>query len=69
LGIGYGTIFDYLKREDQAGLNWPISDTLARLLFSNQAATEQRCFAQPDFIQVHNELKMPGVTKLLLWQV
>ena len=38
LNIGYGTVVDYLNRAEQAGLAWPIPETLherdlGRLLF------------------------------------
>ena len=73
LNIGYGTVVDYLNRAEQAGLGWPIPETLherdlGRLLFPTQAATGQRRFAEPDFPAVCQELKRKGVTKLLLWQ-
>jgi len=73
LNIGYGTVVDYLKRADQAGLSWPIPEELlerdlGRMLFPSQAATGQRRFMEPDFPQVHQELKRKTVTKLLLWQ-
>ena len=73
LNIGYGTVVDYLNRAEQAGLAWPIPETLherdlGRLLFPTQAATGQRRFAEPDFLAVRQELKRKGITKLLLWQ-
>lgn len=73
LGIGYGTVVDYLKRARQAKLCWPLPQELqerdlGRLLFPTQPATGQRRFAEPDFPYVHGELKRKGVTKQLLWQ-
>jgi len=73
LNIGYGTVVDYLKRAEQAGLSWPIPEglmerDLGRLLFPTQAVTGQRRFTEPDFATVCVELKGKGVTKLLLWQ-
>ncbi|WP_197473233.1 IS21 family transposase, partial [Oleiphilus sp. HI0123] len=73
LNIGYGTVVDYLKRADQAGLSWPVPEEmaerdLARMLFPSQAATGQRRFVEPDFPQVHQDLKQKTVTKQLLWQ-
>jgi transposase len=73
LNIGYGTVVDYLNRAEQAGLAWPIPETLherdlGRLLFPTQAATGQRRFAEPDFPAIRQELTRKGVTKLLLWQ-
>lgn len=73
LGIGYGTVVDYLKRARQAKLCWPLPQELqerdlGRLLFPTQPATGQRRFAEPDFPYVHGELKRKGVTKQLFWQ-
>jgi transposase len=73
LNIGYGTVVDYLKRAEQAGVTWPLSvdlneRDLGRLLFPTQAVTGQRRFSEPDFPSVYQELKRKGVTKQLLWQ-
>lgn len=73
LGLGLGTVSTYLKRARQAGINWPLpaemdERTLGRLLFPSQPATGQRRFVEPDFQNVHQELKRKGVTKQLLWQ-
>ena len=73
LNIGYGTVADYLKRAEAAGLGWPLPPDLqerdlGRLLFPTQARTGQRRFAEPDFTQVSQELKGKGVAKQLLWQ-
>ncbi len=73
LNIGYGTVADYLKRAEVAGLGWPLpadlqERDLGRLLFPTQPRTGQRRFTEPDFTQVSQELKGKGVTKQLLWQ-
>ena len=73
LHIGYGTVADYLKRADQAGVSWPIpaelgERELGRLLFPTQPVTGHRRFSDPDFPTIHQELKRKGVTKQLLWQ-
>jgi len=73
LNIGYGTVADYLKRADKAGLTWPIPADMAerdlgRLLFPTQSVTGQRRFIEPDFPAIYQELKLKTVTKQLLWQ-
>lgn len=73
LNVGYGSVVNYLKRAEQAGLGWPLPQgmderTLGRMLFPTQPATGQRRFAEPDYPVVHQELKRKGVTKQLLWQ-
>jgi len=72
LNIGYGTVVEYLKRAKQAQISWPVpadmgERELARLLFPTQP-TGQRRFSEPDFPEVHRELKQKGMTKQLLWQ-
>jgi transposase len=73
LGIGYGTVVDYLQRANQAGLSWPLpvelqERDLGRLLFPTQSVRGQRRFSEPDFPSAHQELKSKGITKQLLWQ-
>lgn len=73
LNLGLGTVSNYLKRAQAAGLTWPLpsgmdEQKLGRLLFPSQPLTGQRRFVEPDYPQVHQELKRKGVTKHLLWQ-
>jgi transposase len=73
LGVGYGTVVDYLNRAAHAGVSWPLPAAmderdLGRLLFPSQPVTGQRRFSDPDFPLTHQELKHKGVTKQLLWQ-
>jgi len=73
LSIGLGTVSTYLQRAREAGISWPLpadmnERDLGRLLFPSQPATGQRRFIEPDYPDVHQELKRKGVTKLLLWQ-
>ncbi len=69
--VGLGTVTTYLQRAAAAGLQWPLPDDL------DDAALEARLFARrfaqandrhvPDWCQLHEELKKPGVTRQLLW--
>ena len=70
--VGLGTVTTYLQRATAAGLTWPLPDDL------DDAALEARVFARPavppardrvvpDWSQLHQELKKPGVTLSLLW--
>lgn len=73
LNLGLGTVSTYLKRARQAEISWPLPEgmderTLGRLLFPSQPTTGQRRFSEPDFPNIHQELKRKGVTKQLLWQ-
>jgi transposase len=71
-GMGLGTVTTYLQRAAAAGLAWPLPEDL------DDAALEARLFARPaispahdrvmpEWTQLHQELKKPGVTLALLW--
>ena len=71
--IGPTGVHDYVQRAVQAGLSWPLPDTLQdaqleALLFPSgrQAATGQQ--SPPDWPEVHKQLKRRGVTLQLLRQ-
>jgi transposase len=73
LGIGQGTVQDYLDRAQRAGIGWPLAPEL------DEAALEQRLFPvanpvptgekppMPPMEEIHRELRKKGVTLLLLW--
>jgi transposase len=71
--VGLGTVVTYLQRATAAGLTWPLPDDLddaaldARL-FARPAMASTRDRPLPDWPQLHQELKKPGVTLMLLWQ-
>jgi transposase len=71
--IGLGTVTSCLQRAAAAGLTWPLPADL------DDAALEARLFARPvydttrhravpEWGQVHQDLKQPGVTLQLLWE-
>jgi len=70
--VGLGTVSTALRRAAAAGLAWPLPEEL------DDTALEARLFAQPgypdlgypvpDWSQLHQERKRPGVTLQLLWQ-
>src|SRR5260370_28137911 len=70
--MGLGTVTTYLQRAAAVGLRWPLPEDL------DEAALEARLFARPavpsardrvvpEWSQLHQELKKPGVTLSLLW--
>jgi transposase len=70
LQIGRATVSDYLNRHAASGLGWPlppISDTALeqRLFPPNEPSSVRRPL--PDWSQVQQELRRPGVTLQLLW--
>ena len=71
-GVGLGTVSTYLQRATAAGVTWPLRDDLddgaleARLFPRATAVATDRVV--PHWIELHQELKRPGVTLMLLWQ-
>jgi transposase len=74
IGMSYGSVVNYLQRAKAAGVSWPLpadmdERTLGRLLFPSQDNNGPRRFVEPDFDDIHDQLKdTKGVTKQLLWQ-
>lgn len=71
--LGLGTVTTYLQRATAAGLRWPLPDdlddaALEARMFARPVATPGRDRALPDWAHLHQELKRPGVTLMLLWQ-
>lgn len=69
--VGVGTVSLYVRRAAEAGLSWPLPEalddaSLEARLFAQPVRSRQR--AKPDLAWVHQELRRPGVTLLLLWQ-
>ncbi len=71
LKIGAATVSDILARFRTAKFDWPLPEELT------ETALEQRLYpkkqttsikAQPNFIEIRQELKRKGISKLLLWQ-
>ncbi len=71
-GVGLGTVSEYCRRAERAGLTWPLSDDL------DDAQLEARLFQRvhdlvgvprplPDMAWIHQELTRPGVTLQRLW--
>jgi len=73
LGISRPAVAEYLRRADQAGLSWPLPETLddkavEQLLFPARPALLERQATPPDWAYIHRELKRKSVTLFLLWQ-
>ena len=71
-GIGKTAVGEYVRRAAVAGLSWPIPDgiddaELERRLFPPREASSA-AQPEPDWSQIHSELKRRGVTLALLWQ-
>jgi transposase len=71
--VGLGTVTTYLQRATAAGLTWPLPDdlddaALEARLFRRAAVPAARDRPVPVWTTLHQELKKPGVTLMLLWQ-
>jgi transposase len=74
VGIGLGTVCDYLQRAVVAGLSWEAvavlgDEELEQRLFPSASLCPPTARRRvPDWAEVHRELKRKGVTLSLLWQ-
>jgi transposase len=71
--LGLGTVSTYLSKATAAGLTWPLPEdlddaALEARLFTRPVAAPGRDRTLPDWPALHQELKRPGVTLMLLWQ-
>ncbi len=74
--LSHSTVGAYLRRATEAGLSWPLPESLTeaaleRLLFPPERERPSRAAGErplPDWAQVHRELQQRGVTLMLLWQ-
>lgn len=71
--ISHSTVLEVLRRLEEAGLSWPLSEelddaALEKMLFPERNKHDTGSRAQPDWAEVHRELKRKGVTLQLLWQ-
>ena len=73
LGISRPAIADDLGRAEQAGLTWPVPETLdetavEQLLFPARPTPSESDSVVPDWVTIHRELTRKNVTVFLLWQ-
>ncbi len=73
LSMSRPAIAEYLRRAEQAGLSWPLPESLdesslEQLLFPIRPSGVESDLSLPDWSQVHRELKRKNVTLFLLWQ-
>ena len=71
--ISRSTVSDYLGRFAVSGLPWPLpadinETTLESHLFQVEAKTARSKPFTPDWSEIHQELRRPGVTLMTLWQ-
>jgi transposase len=75
LGVAPSTVRETLKRFAAAGLIWPLPDEMTDEVLEAQlfpvGATKQsrrRRHAEPDWADIHRELKRKHVTLMILWE-
>ena len=71
IGVARSTVGDYLRRAEEAGIGWPVSEAeeeIERKLFRIPERYRQELGPLPDFGAMHLELKKPHVTLQLLWE-
>jgi transposase len=72
LNLSKGVVAKYLKLAELAGVGWPLPEELDDVALEKrlyqQPSARAATFAEPDYAQVHQELKRKGVTLLLLWE-
>jgi len=72
VGVSPATAMEYVRRAEAAGIGWPVPESmddaaLEGLLFP--APAEPRVARpEPDWAEIHGEMKRKGVTLALLWQ-
>ncbi len=73
LQVSRSSVGEYARRFAAAGLSWPLPDALSdreleRWLFPPPPAVPADTRVVPDWTVVHQELRRPGVTLMLLWE-
>ena len=72
-GIGRSTVAEYLRRANAVGLQWPLpedwdDDHLEAVLFRLDGPQPAGTRTLPDWPEIHQALKIKGVTLSLLWE-
>ena len=70
--VSPSTVSEYVTHAKAAGLSWPLpeelnAEQLEELLFPQRGSASGRNIPQPDWAEVHKELRRKGVTLSLLW--
>jgi transposase len=73
LKVSIGTVSNYLLLFERCRLEYPLSADLTEaglqdLLESVKPPPKPSLFAEPDFVEIHRQLKQKGVTRQLLWE-
>ncbi|MTI11632.1 IS21 family transposase, partial [Sansalvadorimonas verongulae] len=71
--VSVGTVSNYLHQFEGAGLTWPLPESftetaLVKALFPDASLSGRKGLIDPDWPQVHQDLKKKGVTKQTVWE-
>ena len=71
-GIGFGTVVNYLKLAEAAGIGWPLpeemNDSALDGLLYPRRKSKAKARDEPDWRYVRSELSRKGMTLALLWK-
>ena len=72
-GLSPTTLYDYLRRAEQAGIGWPIpaewdDQRLEETVFGAEDLFSRATRPLPEMAYLHRELRRKGVTRQLLWE-
>ena len=73
MGISRTTIGDYLDRAEEAGLGWPLPESLTdqeleQQIFPSVLSVSSAERLVPDWPKIQEDLQRKGVTLMLLWE-
>jgi transposase len=73
LKLSLGAIQKVTRKAEEIGLDWQAIEQLddqqlARQFYPESDIRSSNQFQSPDWVEIHQELKRKGVTKLLLWE-
>lgn len=73
VGVGRSTVGEYLERAGRAGFSWPLPDdlddeALEQRLFPPAGSGQTHARPQPNWADIHRELRKRSVTLMLLWE-
>ena len=71
--VSVGTVSNYVQAFQSSTLNWPLPDdfsetALVQALFPDASLPSRKGLIDPDWAELHQELKRKGVTKHTLWE-
>ncbi|USE37750.1 hypothetical protein [Endozoicomonas sp. SCSIO W0465] len=71
--VSVGTVSNYVKAFQESELSWPLAEDISepeliQALFPDASIANRKGLIDPDWAEVHQELKRKEVTKQRLWE-